>query len=93
VLVAFLSGHRVGQFWQRSSGDLCPRLNGPTRCRTPSTYLSTKQDAPLPFVIERTFGETRRRAKVIGRLPGERTCVGVVWAVLSRATWAGGVWS
>ena len=93
MLVAFLSGHRVGQFWQRSSGDLCPRLNGPARCRTPSTYLSTKQDAPLPFVIERTFGETRRRAKVIGRLPGERTCVGVVWAVLSRATWAGGVWS
>ena len=47
--MAFLSGHRVGQFWQRSSGDLCPRLNGPARCRTPSTYLSTKQDPPLPL--------------------------------------------
>ena len=27
--------------------------------------------------IERTFGETRRRVKVIGRLPGERTCLGL----------------
>ncbi len=43
-------------------------------------------------MIGQTFGETRRRAKVIGRL-GEQTCVGVVWAVLDRATWAGGVWS
>jgi hypothetical protein len=25
--------------------------------------------------IERTFGETRRRVKVIGRLPGERSCL------------------
>ena len=36
--------------------------------------------------IERTFGETRRRDKVIGRLPGERTCLGLVWAVLDRAS-------
>ena len=36
--------------------------------------------------IERTFGETRRRVKVIGRLPGERTCLGLVWAVLDRAS-------
>jgi len=41
--------------------------------------------------IERTFGETRRRIKVIGRLPGERTCLGLVWAVLDRASrgWRG----
>jgi putative transposase len=25
-------------------------------------------------LIERTFGETRRRSKVIGRLPGEHSC-------------------
>jgi putative transposase len=35
-------------------------------------------------LIERTFGETRRRTKVIGRLPGERTCVARVFAVLDR---------
>jgi transposase-like protein len=35
-------------------------------------------------LIERTFGETRRRTKVIGRLPGERTCVALVFAVLDR---------
>ena len=39
--------------------------------------------------IERTFGETRRRVKVIGRLPGERSCLGLVWAVLDRASRAG----
>lgn len=35
--------------------------------------------------IERTFGESRRRVKVIGRLPGERSCLSLVWAVLDRA--------
>ena len=33
--------------------------------------------------IERTFGETRRRVKVIGRLPGETSCLNLVWAVLA----------
>jgi hypothetical protein len=41
--------------------------------------------------IERTFGETRRRVKVIGRLPGEHSCLSVIWAVLDRAStgWRG----
>jgi len=42
-------------------------------------------------LIERTFGETRRRTKVMGRLPGERTCVSLVFAVLDRQSrgWRG----
>jgi putative transposase len=42
-------------------------------------------------LIERTFGETRRRTKVIGRLPGEASCRSPVWAVLDRASrgWRG----
>ncbi len=41
--------------------------------------------------IERTFGETRRRVKVIGRLPGELSVTSLVWAVLDRASagWRG----
>ncbi len=41
--------------------------------------------------IERTFSETRRRTKVIGRLPGETSCLTLVWAVLDRASrgWRG----
>ena len=41
--------------------------------------------------IERTCGETRRRTKVIGRLPGETSCLSLVWAVLDRASrgWRG----
>jgi putative transposase len=37
-------------------------------------------------LIERTFGETRRRVKVIGRLPGEASCLSLAWAVLDRAS-------
>jgi transposase-like protein len=42
-------------------------------------------------LLERTFGETRRRVKVIGRLPGEQSCLSLVWAVLDRASkgWRG----
>jgi len=42
-------------------------------------------------LIERTFGETRRRVKVIGGLPGEQSCLSLVWAVLDRASkgWRG----
>jgi transposase-like protein len=42
-------------------------------------------------LIERTVGGTRRRIKVIGRLPGERSCPSLVWAVLDRASrgWRG----
>jgi transposase-like protein len=34
--------------------------------------------------IERTFGETRRRAKVIGRFPGETSCISLVMGVSLR---------
>ncbi len=42
-------------------------------------------------LIERAFGETKRRTKVIGRLPGEPSAVSLVWAVLDRASagWRG----
>ena len=42
-------------------------------------------------LIERTFGETRRRTKVIGRLPGGTSCLTLAWAVLDRASrgWRG----
>jgi hypothetical protein len=38
-----------------------------------------------PDFLERTFGQTRRRTKVIGRLPGETSCLTLVWAVPGRA--------
>ena len=50
--------------------------------RFPAEHWSRIRHSNL---IERTFGETRRRVKVIGRLPGERSCLGLVWAVLDRA--------
>ena len=38
-------------------------------------------------LLERAFGESRRRVKVIGRLPGETSCTSLVWAVLDRASY------
>ncbi len=59
-----------------------------TYLRFPTTHHARIRHSNF---IERTFGETRRRVKVIGRLPGERTCLGLVWAVLDRASrgWRG----
>ena len=39
-------------------------------------------------LLERTFGESRRQTKVIGRLPGEQSCLSSVWAVLDRTSHA-----
>lgn len=33
-------------------------------------------------LLERTLGEVRRRTKVIGRFPGEASCLSLCWAVL-----------
>jgi len=33
-------------------------------------------------MLERSFGEVKRRTKVIGRFPGETSCLSLVWAVL-----------
>jgi transposase-like protein len=40
-----------------------------------------------PFIrdtnlLERSLGEVRRRTKVIGRFPGESSCLSLCWAVL-----------
>ncbi|GII76658.1 hypothetical protein Sru01_16400 [Sphaerisporangium rufum] len=53
--------------------------------------MSTTSASRHSNFIERTFGETRRRVKVIGRFPGETSCVSLVWAVLDRAArgWRG----
>jgi integrase/recombinase XerD len=48
-------------------------------------------DSDSPLCRYRHNGETRRRVKVIGRLPGETSCLTLVWAVLDRASrgWRG----
>jgi putative transposase len=35
-------------------------------------------------LLERSLGEVKRRTKVIGRFPGETSCLTLVWAVLDR---------
>jgi putative transposase len=37
---------------------------------------------PSTDLLERSLGEVKRRTKVIGRCPGETSCLTLVWAVL-----------
>jgi transposase-like protein len=74
-----LAGHRITEMASRYSATY-PRFPGEHHHRIRHSNF-----------IERTFGETRRRTKVIGRLPGETSCLTLVWAVLDRASrgWRG----
>jgi putative transposase len=88
--------HRAAEFEQRWAGrypsavacvtSTLPELT--THLRFPREHWGRIRHSNL---IERTFGESRRRVKVIGRLPGERSCLSLVWAVLDRASrgWRG----
>jgi transposase-like protein len=42
-------------------------------------------------LLERTFGESRRRTKAIPRFPGERSCLALIFASLitAAAKWRG----
>jgi Transposase, Mutator family len=37
---------------------------------------------PVTNLLERSLGEVKRRTKVMGRFPGETSCLSLVWAVL-----------
>ncbi len=52
---------------------LCVHLRYPLRHRR--RFRSTN-------LLERSLGEVRRRTKVIGRFPGEQSCLSLCWAVL-----------
>ena len=52
---------------------LCVHLAYPLRLR--KRLRSTN-------LLERSLGEVRRRVKVIGRFPGETSCLSLCWAVL-----------
>lgn len=52
---------------------LCVHLRYPLRHRR--RWRSTN-------LLERSLGEVRRRTKVIGRFPGEQSCLSLCWAVL-----------
>ena len=56
--------------------------------------MASKPPHSAPAPHNRAFrivGETRRRVKVIGRLPGERSALSLLFAVLERASggWRG----
>jgi hypothetical protein len=48
-------------------------------CATPTRHRRRWRSTNL---LERSLGEVKRRTKVIGRFPGETSCLTLVWAVL-----------
>jgi transposase-like protein len=91
-----LIDHRIGEFADRYAATypaamkilLTDRAGLTAYLRFPAEHHHRIRHSNF---IERTFGETRRRAKVIGRFPGETSCISIVWAVLDRASrgWRG----
>jgi hypothetical protein len=54
----------------------------------PQASARGRQQAPSPFIpltnlLERSLEEVKRRTKVIGRFPGETSCLSLCWAVLN----------
>ncbi|MGA9676383.1 MAG: transposase [Mycobacterium sp.] len=70
------------------ASSLCPLIVQKWQLRFPREHWIPIRHSNF---IERTFGETRRRVKVIGHLSGKHSCVSLVWAVLDRASagWRG----
>ena len=59
-----------------------PRRRSAAPPRAPRVPAATPQAAPLDNLLERSLEEVKRRAKVIGRFPGETSCISLSWAVL-----------
>ena len=77
ALVAELerAGYRLGRAMPRPTISTRSSSTCATRCATASAGAATN-------LLERTLGEVKRRTKVIGRFPGEESCLSLVWAVL-----------
>jgi hypothetical protein len=55
------------------------RRLSPTRPTSPPRHRRRWRSTNL---LERSLGEVKRRTKVMGRFPGEESCLTLVWAVL-----------
>jgi hypothetical protein len=62
----------------------CPNARNPWSSKDGTAPFQAENSGSIPVArsqgnaVGRTFGEIRRRAKVIGRLPCERSCLGLV---------------
>jgi putative transposase len=63
------------------------RLHAEVKAR----YSEHRKRIRTSNVLERAFGEVRRRTKIIGRLPGEASALSLIWGVLelSSRSWRG----
>ena len=58
-----------------------PTISTRSSC-TCATRPDTAAGGAAPNLLERSLGEVKRRTKVMGRFPGEDSCLTLVWAVL-----------
>src|SRR2546423_15447221 len=59
-----------------------PRRRPRRARRPPALPLRHRKRWRSTNLLERSLGEVKRRTKVIGRFPGETSCLSLVWAVL-----------
>jgi transposase-like protein len=69
------------------SRTVAPYSPDPKRSTAATSRSWARGGHPPPFIpatnlLERSLGEVKRRTKVIGRFPGETSCLTLVWAVL-----------
>jgi transposase-like protein len=89
IQCSFSAHHRVAA--AVPSAVACGRQ--PRRARGPPAVPGRAPQAHPPFQPDRAdLWETRRRVKVTGRLPGEQSCLWLVWAVLTGHPRAGAAW-
>src|SRR2546423_8846873 len=59
-----------------------PRRRPRRARRPPALPLRHRKRWRSTNLLERSLGEVKRRTKVMGRFPGEESCLTLVWAVL-----------
>jgi transposase-like protein len=78
-LEAFVSELERGGFTSLPAASETTSMRSSSTCATRSRHRKRWRSTNL---LERTLGEVKRRTKVIGRFPGEESCLSLVWAVL-----------
>ena len=66
----------------RTVAPYSPPQTPPAARAVPGTRRHLRPFIPVTNLLERSLGEVKRRTKVIGRFPGEPSCLTLVWAVL-----------
>jgi transposase-like protein len=66
----------------RTVAPYSPAPTPPAARAVPATRRHLAPFIPVTNPLERSLAEVKRRTKMIGRFPGQTSCLTLVWAVL-----------